>query len=143
LGSYRCEPDWLRLSALFASPWRGVPKSVRRSLRLSPDEESMKTAIAETSIACYHNRVVPKLAASQNSRVMAVIQPGKDYSLCELMKLTFDQNCANPIDKSSMSRVVNGLRAANRLEPAPERKCSISGVTITPSKLPATQKDLF
>lgn len=90
----------------------------------------MKTAVAQTSINAHYDRVVPTLAATQNSRVMAVIRPGKNYTLSELMRLV------PGIDKSSMSRVVNGLRAANRLQPAPERKCSISGVTVTPSRLP-------
>jgi hypothetical protein len=91
----------------------------------------MKTNVALTSIDAFYGRVVPKLAASQNERVMKVIQPGRDYSLSELMALV------HGIDKSSMSRVVNGLRAANRLQPAPERKCTVTGVTITPSRLPA------
>jgi len=97
----------------------------------------MKTNVSKTSISAYYERVIPALAETQNSRVMAVIQPGKNYSLCELMALV------PGVDKSSMSRVVNGLRAANRLEPAPDRKCTVSGVTITPSRLPVKQKELF
>lgn len=88
----------------------------------------MKTNVAETSIACFHSRV-PEFAQSQNERVMAVIKPGKDYSLSELMALT------TGIDKSSMSRVVNGLRAVNSLMEAPDRKCTITRVLITPSKI--------
>lgn len=83
-----------------------------------------------TSVAAYYERVMPNLAQSQNDRVMAVIQPGKDYSLSELMRLV------PGIDKSSMSRVVNGLRAANLLEPAPERKCSVTNITVRPSRIP-------
>lgn len=97
----------------------------------------MKTNVSTTSIEAYYGKVIPKLAQSQNSRVMAVVQPGRDYSLSELMRLV------PGIDKSSMSRVVNGLRAAKRLEPAPDRKCSISGITVTPSRLPARQISLF
>lgn len=97
----------------------------------------MKRNVAETSIAAFYGRVIPKLAESQNSRVMAVIQPGRDYSLTELMDLV------PGIDKSSMSRVVNGLRAANRLEAGPKRKCSVTGVEITPSRLPRKQGSLF
>lgn len=99
----------------------------------------MKTNVAQTSISAYYGRVIPHLATSQNERVMAVIKPGKDYSLSELMALV------SGIDKSSMSRVVNGLRAANRLEAAEDapRKCSVTGVTITPSRLKSKQADLF
>lgn len=100
--------------------------------------------VAETSITCYYSTVVPKLAHSQNSRTMEVVQPGRDYSLSELMKLTNTHRSRKTglpdIDKSSMSRVVNGLRAAGRLEPAPERKCSISGVKIIPSRLPTKEQ---
>jgi hypothetical protein len=97
----------------------------------------MKTNVAQTSIHAYYGAVAGKMATSQNERVMAVIQSGKDYSLSELMKLV------KGIDKSSMSRVVNALRAAKRLEAAPDRKCSVSGITITPSRLPSKQTSLF
>jgi hypothetical protein len=97
-------------------------------LRSMLEGQAMKTNVAQTSIDCFHSRV-PEFASSQNERVMAVIKPGRDYSLCELMALT------TGIDKSSMSRVVNGLRAANRLAAGPIRKCTVTGVTITPSKI--------
>lgn len=104
--------------------------------------------VAETSSACYYEHVVPGLAASQNERTMFVIDAGRDYSLSELMALT---NTASnravglpDIDKSCMARVVNSLRAAGRLVAAKEqRKCSITGVTVTPSRLPAKQGGLF
>lgn len=88
----------------------------------------MKTNVAPTSIDCFHSRV-PEFAQSQNERVMAVIKPGKDYSLSELMALT------TGIDKSSMARVVNGLRAVDRLMPAPARKCTVTRITVIPSTL--------
>jgi len=94
----------------------------------------MKTAVAQTSIDAFYGRVYPKLAQSQNERVMKVIQPGRDYSLSELMALV------PGIDKSSMSRVVNGLRAARRLQEAPARKCTVTGVTIIPSRLPVKEQ---
>jgi len=97
----------------------------------------MKTNVARTSIEAFYSPDVQSLMASQNERVMAAIQPGRDYSLSELMRLV------PGIDKSSMSRVVNGLRAVNRLEPAPVRKCSISGKQVTPSRLPVKQRELF
>lgn len=97
----------------------------------------MKINQRETAVGCYYEHVLIGLATSQNERVMAVIKPGKDYSLTELCRLV------SGVDKSSMSRVVNGLRAAGRLVTAPDRKCSVTGVTITPSKLPSKQGDLF
>jgi hypothetical protein len=97
----------------------------------------MKISQRETAIDCYHSKVMPKLASSQNERVMAVIKPGKDYSLTELTKLV------PSVDKSSMSRVINGLRAAGRLVTAPERKCSVTRIRIIPSRIPSKQADLF
>jgi hypothetical protein len=102
----------------------------------------MKINQRESAIDCYHSVVVPKLAESQNSRVMDVIKEGNDYSLSEIMALT-NRAGKTPIDKSSMSRVVNGLRAAKRLIEGSERKCSITGIRIIPSKLPTKQGDLF
>jgi len=106
----------------------------------------MKIAQRQTAIANFYEHVIPNLATSQNSRVMAVIKPGKDYSLCELMALTNANKQLPPIDKSSMSRVVNNLRAAERIEAVPEnleRKCTFSGVRVTPSRLPVKQAELF
>ena len=96
----------------------------------------------ESAIDCYYNKVMPKLASSQNERVMNAIKPGNDYSLSELMALT-NRSGKPAIDKSSMSRVVNGLRAAGRLVTAPDRKCSVTKITVTPSRLPSKQGDLF
>lgn len=108
---------------------------------------AVRSNVAQTSIGAYYGRVIPHLATSQNERTMAVIQPGRDYSLCELMELTSKHRPdLPPIDKSSMSRVVNGLRAAKRLEAVPDaldRKCTVSGITIKPSRLPAKQHSLF
>lgn len=97
----------------------------------------MRTAVRESSIECWHSHVLPHLVSTQNTRVMAVIRPGRDYSLTELMQLT------TGIDKSSMSRVVNTLRAETKLECAPDRKCSITGRLVTPSRLPAAQLSLW
>lgn len=88
----------------------------------------MKTNVEQTSIDCFHNHV-SQFSESQNERVMAVVKPGQDYSLCELMELT------TGIDKSSMARVVNKLRAKNRLMPSKKRLCSISGKCVLPSKI--------
>jgi len=98
---------------------------------------AMKTNQRQTAVDCYYNTVIPKLAESQNSRVMAVFRPGNDYSLSELCRLV------PGVDKSSMSRVVNGLRAAGRIEAAPDRKCSVTGIRIVPSRIPAKQGSLF
>lgn len=88
----------------------------------------MRTNVAETSIDCWYGTVLNHMAKSQADRTISVMRQGNDYTLSELVTLT-------GIDKSSMSRVINGLRAANRVEKAPRRKCSISNVAVIPSKL--------
>ena len=97
----------------------------------------MKTNVAQTSIDCFHSSV-GNFAQNQNERVMAVIRPNRDYSLCELMELT------TGIDKSSMARVVNKLRKTNRLMPSTPRLCRVSGKKVIPSTLfVAQQLDLL
>ena len=96
----------------------------------------MKIAQRDTAKDCYYKHVIPTLAQNQNERVMLIIEAGKNYSLSELVRRT-------GLEKSTMSRIVNHLRAAGRLECAPDRKCSISGITITPSRLPSIQRELF
>ena len=103
----------------------------------------MKTAQRETAIDCYYNKVIPNIATSQNERVMSAVCDKFDYSLSELMQIVNVNPHLPKIDKSSMSRVVNGLRACGRLIVGTDRKCSVTGVTITPSKLPTKQGDLF
>lgn len=88
----------------------------------------MRTNVAETSIDCWYGTVLNHMAKSQADRTISVMRQGNDYTLSELVALT-------GIDKSSMSRVINGLRAANRVENAPRRKCSVSNVAVIPSKL--------
>jgi hypothetical protein len=94
-------------------------------------------AVAQTSINCYHESV-KGFAENQNERVLAVVKPDRDYSLCELMELT------TGIDKSSMSRVVNTLRKRKKLMPSTPRLCRVSGKLVVPSKLfVAEQMDLL
>lgn len=91
----------------------------------------MKIAQRDTAVDCYYKVVRPKLAATQSDKVLSVMQEGRDYSLRELVQL-----CPE-IDISAMSRTVNDLRKEKRLEEVQEhRKCTISGITITPSRLP-------
>lgn len=89
----------------------------------------MRTAAAETSIACYHDHVVRNLASGQYATILSVMRAGRDYSLTELEELT-------GIRDSTLSARCNEMRAAGRIEKAPKRKCSVTGVTINPQRLP-------
>lgn len=96
----------------------------------------MLTNVAETSIACFHNFVEPTSSHGQRARILSVIRQGRDYSLSELSALT-------NIEKSTMSARVNELRADGQLVKAPRRKCSRTGITVIPSKLPSIQLELL
>ncbi len=89
----------------------------------------MRTSVAPTSIACYHDHVVRNLARGQYDTILSVMREGRDYSLTELAMMT-------GIDKSTVSARINELRSAKRIEKAPKRKCSVTGIRITPSRLP-------
>lgn len=89
----------------------------------------MRTAAASTSIACYHDHVVRNLARGQYDTILSVMRDGRDYSLTELEELTGIRN-------STLSARCNEMRAAGRIEAGPKRKCSVTGIRITPSRLP-------
>lgn len=96
-----------------------------------------------TAINNYHNNVKPNLIDSQNKRVMDCIKYGEDYSISELIEI---EHAKHPklrqIDKSAMSRIVNCLRKEGKLVTGADRPCSITRITITPSKLPDVQLEL-
>ncbi len=89
----------------------------------------MRTAAAETSIACYHDHVVRNLASGQYATILSVMRAGRDYSLTELEELTGIRN-------STLSARCNEMRAAGRIEQGPKRRCSLTRITITPVRLP-------
>lgn len=85
--------------------------------------------VASTSLAAYDNlRETGKLSARQQ-QVMAVIQPGRDYSLQELVML-----CGLPVN--CVSGRVKELKDAKALEHGPTRACSLTKATIHPVRLP-------
>lgn len=118
----------------------------------------MRTNVRETSIKAY--RDMPNLKKQgQADRIEAVVKflctgtPGADCSLREI-KRTYDARYKGTldyrgmpimeIDVSTVSARVNELVAASRLErPGHTRKCSVSGETVHPVKLPSAQFALF
>ena len=95
----------------------------------------MKINQRDTAIDCFHT-IVHSFSGNQEERVLSSMSKGEDYSLSELMEMV-------DIDKSSMSRVVNGLRKKGLAVCAPKRQCTITGVMITPTQLPFKQGELF
>jgi len=90
----------------------------------------MKTAVAETSIDSYHALRREGGLTRQQHKVLAVIRPYRDYSLQELV-------IASGLPVNVISGRVNELKTEKRLEHGPTRKCSITGRTVHPVRLPA------
>lgn len=96
----------------------------------------MKTAVAESSIETFRSIQQDGTLTRQQAVIMSVILPGREFSLQELAYLT-------GIQINGVSGRVNELKTAGRLIHAPERKCSITGRTVHPVRLPVRQQSLF
>ena len=104
----------------------------------------MRTAIAETSIRAYREiEFEGKLGAQEKAILIALHVnwvPGRDWSLQEISKLT-------GIAINAVAGRVNSLKNdwPRYLEECPQRKCSITGRTVTPITLrrPKVQEELF
>jgi len=99
----------------------------------------MSTAITFTSIDAYRSIERSGALTRQQTAIVAAIARGRDYSLQELSAAT-----GYPINV--ISGRVNELKASKHLEVAPQRRCSVTGRTINPVRLPApaaTQGALF
>lgn len=90
----------------------------------------MKTAVAHTSIANYHSHVVPDLQGKQESRILAYVSRFGESTIGEIAH-------ALDMEKSTVSARQNKLRADGLLEFGAARKCSVSGITCNPLRLPA------
>lgn len=90
----------------------------------------MRTNVAETSLRAHDHLVDTGAMSGQKGLVMAVIKPGKDYSINEISELT-----RLPINAAS-GRVSDLVRKDKLLEYGPQRACRVTGSTITPVRLP-------
>lgn len=97
----------------------------------------MKTAVSETSIKAYRRLESTGAMSGQKGRVMSKIEPGRDYSISEIMELTgLKVNAAS-------GRVSDLVKKDKVLEHGPQRACRVTGSTITPVRLPSKQFSLF
>ncbi len=99
----------------------------------------MRTAVAPTSIDCYHDRRISGVTAAQRGRVLAFIQThGGDWSIGELANALY-------LQKSTISaRVHELLYATHELVEHPKRKDKCSGILVRPVGLPVRgQGSLF
>ena len=91
----------------------------------------MKINQRDTAIDNYHSNIKYHMY-SQNSKMLDLMEKYNDYSLSELKRLYSLTFC--DIDKSTVSRIINSLHKDGYLEYADKRKCTITGITISPSK---------
>lgn len=93
----------------------------------------MRTNVSDTSIECYHAIRGEGKLGKQQSEVLEAIRKGRDYSLQEISKLT-------GLAINAVSGRVNELKESGALEQAETRKCSITGRTVRPVRLPETRQ---
>jgi hypothetical protein len=104
----------------------------------------MRTAVQDTSIAAYRAMPVKRLQ-TQADRIEQIVKarsrerlsgrPGRDISLKEIQRA--HRFLHGDIELSTVSARVNALVAAKRLERlGTTRKCSISGISIHPVRVP-------
>lgn len=98
----------------------------------------MRTAVAESSVACYHAHIEPSAQGAQCARILSFIEKRRgDWSIGEIAK-------ALSMEKSTVSARLNYMvHKTKELEEQPHRKDKVSGITIRPVGIPATQRDLF
>jgi len=97
----------------------------------------MKTAVRATSVQAYHEALADGTLAERQRQILAVMVPGRDYSLQELVSLT-------GIPVNVISGRVNELKNdLGRLEHGHTRRCTVTGRTIHPVKLVARQESLL
>ena len=95
----------------------------------------MKTNVASTSIDCYSALQNEGKLTRLQLKIMAAMEPWRDFSLQELVQLT-----GLPIN--TVSGRCNELRTAKRLEHGQTRACSVTGRRVHPVKLPDVQMEL-
>lgn len=96
----------------------------------------MRTAVRETSLNAYRDIESTGKVGAQAKSILGYIKPGRNYSLQEISKLT-----GYPINV--VSGRCNDLKKAGELIEAPQRKCSITGRTVNPVRLPSIQLELL
>ena len=97
----------------------------------------MKTAVASTSIECYHQLRDEGGLSEKRAIVMSVIRPGLDYTIQELVSLS-----GLPVNTVSGRR--RELLDMGLLEHSSNRKCTVSTSkkTVQSVRLSAKQREL-
>jgi hypothetical protein len=87
---------------------------------------------AQTSIDTYHAIKKDGTVSARQAQILAVVYPGLDYSLQELVGLT-------GLPVNVVSGRCHELRTLGQLVLAEKRPCSITGRTVAPVALPPVQ----
>ena len=88
----------------------------------------MRTQVADTSIATFHNIVQDGTVVSQQDRIVRALQRGRNYSLQEICAIT-------SLTINAVSGRVNELKRKGELVQVATRACSVTGRTIHPVAL--------
>lgn len=91
-------------------------------------------SVAATSIETYHAIKEDGTLGKRQAEVLAAVQPGIDYSLQELVKLT-------GLPVNVISGRANELRELGHLERGDVRPCTITSRNIRPVRRPAIDLD--
>jgi uncharacterized protein YggE len=89
----------------------------------------MKTNIQDTSLEAYDGLKSSGTQSKQSEVILSHLQQGRDYSLREIQKIT-------GYEINAVSGRVHDLKQLNLLVEADKRKCTITGKTIKPVRLP-------
>ena len=96
----------------------------------------MRTAVRSTSRDAYYDLRDSGKVGHQAQAILDHIQPGGNYSLQEIVRLT-------GIPINAVSGRCNELKSIGALVESVKRKCSITGRTVNALALPARQMGLF
>lgn len=92
--------------------------------------------IRDSSLAAYDHLQETGKLGTQAQTILDCIRSGRDYSLQELVKIT-------GYAINAVSGRCNDLKKAGMLAEGAPRRCSVTGRTIHPVKLPARQLELI
>lgn len=96
----------------------------------------MRTHVRCASLAAYRDLTDSGKLGNQAQTIIKAMKAGRDYSLQELSRLT-------GIAINAVSGRCNDLKKIGLLAEATCRKCSITGRTVHPVRLPEAQGNLL
>ena len=96
----------------------------------------IKTSMQDTSLNAYDELKSSGKHNKQTEVILAHLSHGRDYSLQEIKQLT-------GYEINVVSGRVHDLKKMNLLNECAKRKCTVTGKTIRPVRLPQKQEALF